>query len=444
LLAAIKENRAGILRSDVAPKAPPHPETQVPAQEPPAKVQQSKLPEPMPAPARVPASSVAPAPLSISERIDRHPAIPTSRNAIAASAPLRGENQSRLAPSSSPAAAIDKIPGGRFTLLIVGAVIAVGGIATGLILRSHRTETPRAVAASAVPATPPAPVNNFPLQLQVEPQGKQTNVRWNPQSTLISQSREGRLVITENNQKPRTIPLGLDQLKFGHLTYQPQTDRVEFRLEVVDATGSVAEESVLSLANPPAPAAAQATTAVAASGTPQAPVGVPKSEAPPAPSAAQAPAANRPAARAFNPPAVNRSPAPGGIVDAPPEVSANVAAPEALPSAQVPRAAAPPPPTSSPRPLLVESNLQAAKLIAKVTPVYPALARSARVQGTVHFKATIGKDGSVQNLEMVGGPSILRQPAIDAVKKWKYQPTVLNGQPMEVVTSIDVTFTLGQ
>jgi protein TonB len=446
LLAAIKENRAGLLRSEVTAKAAPQPEAPVPAPEPPAKVQQSKLPEPTPAPTRGPASSVAPAPLSISERIERHPAIPTSRNAIAAGAPLRGENVSRAAPPSSPVAAIDKIPGGRVTLLIVGAVIAVGGVATGLILRSHRTPAaPRVAGASTAPATPPAAANNFPLQLQVEPQGKQTNVRWNPQSTLIAQSREGRLVITENNQKPRTIPLALDQLKFGHLAYTPLTDRVEFRLEVVDSSGSVAEESVLSLATPPP--VAQANAPAGAPATAQAaPAPAPKNGAPPVPNAAEAAKTNRPAARPFTPPAVNRALGPDGIVDAPPEVSATVTAPEAISSAQVPRAAAPPPPApaASPRPLSVESNLQAAKLVKKVTPVYPPLARSARVQGTVHFKATIGKDGSVQNLEMVDGPSILRQPAIDAVKQWRYQPTVLNGQPMEVVTSIDVTFTLGQ
>ena len=88
--------------------------------------------------------------------------------------------------------------------------------------------------------------------------------------------------------------------------------------------------------------------------------------------------------------------------------------------------------------------MQAAKLIARVTPVYPTLAKSARVQGVVHFKATIGKNGVVQNLETSGGPALLRQAALDAVKQWKYQPTLLNGQPVEVITTIDVTFSLGQ
>jgi TonB family protein len=374
--------------------------------------------------------------------------MPSSRNASApASASLPGSFLS-AAPAASPlAAAIDKVPGGRLTLLIAGALIAVGGISTGLILRSHKTAPAPRVVAAAAPPPAAAPATNFPLLLQLEPQDKgQINVRWNPQSTLIAQSREGRLVITENNQKPRTIPLALDQLKFGHLTYQPQTDRVEFRLEVVDPSGSVAEESVLSLANPPAPGgSARNPQATPPAANATLTTGAQKIGAPPAPAAAAN--GNRPAARTFTPPSLNRTPEQGSIVDAPPVLTTNTAAPAPLVNLQVPRAVAPPPLVANapaPRQLQVESSLQAAKLIKKITPAYPPLAKSARVQGTIHFKATIGKDGTVQNLETVGGPALLRQSAIDAVKQWKYQPTVLNGQPVEVVTSIDVLFTLGQ
>jgi protein TonB len=99
---------------------------------------------------------------------------------------------------------------------------------------------------------------------------------------------------------------------------------------------------------------------------------------------------------------------------------------------------------ASREPLRVGGNVQAANLIKKITPVYPALAKSARVQGTVRFQAIIGKDGTIQNLQLVSGHPMLVQNATDAVKQWVYKPTLLNGEPVEVITQIDVNFTLSQ
>lgn len=113
--------------------------------------------------------------------------------------------------------------------------------------------------------------------------------------------------------------------------------------------------------------------------------------------------------------------------------------------------AAPPPPPPPPKPvekpvtpqrIRVGGNVQAANLIRKVTPVYPPLAKQARIQGTVRFTAIIGKDGTIQNLQLVQGHPLLVQAAQDAVKQWVYKPTLLNGEPVEVVTQIDVNFTL--
>jgi len=90
----------------------------------------------------------------------------------------------------------------------------------------------------------------------------------------------------------------------------------------------------------------------------------------------------------------------------------------------------------------VGGNVQAANLIKRVTPDYPQVARAARIQGTVRFSATIGKDGRITNLQTLGGPALLVPPATAAVKQWIYRPTLLNGEPVEVVTQIDVTFDL--
>jgi periplasmic protein TonB len=103
---------------------------------------------------------------------------------------------------------------------------------------------------------------------------------------------------------------------------------------------------------------------------------------------------------------------------------------------------APPPPKLTPKRVTVGGNVQAARLVNKVTPLYPPLARQTRISGTVKLHAIIGKDGSVQQLQVVSGHPLLVQSALDAVKQWRYQPTLLNGEPVEVDTEIDVIFSL--
>jgi protein TonB len=81
-------------------------------------------------------------------------------------------------------------------------------------------------------------------------------------------------------------------------------------------------------------------------------------------------------------------------------------------------------------------------LIYRVLPVYPAMARAIHVAGTVHLQASISRDGAIENLHVLDGPPLLQQAAIDAVKQWRYRPYLLNGEPVEVETTINVEFTL--
>lgn len=106
----------------------------------------------------------------------------------------------------------------------------------------------------------------------------------------------------------------------------------------------------------------------------------------------------------------------------------------------------PPPPTPSgaPQRIRVGGGVQQQNLVRKVDPVYPPLAYQARIQGTVRFTAIIGRDGSIQNLQLVSGHPLLVEAARQAVNQWEYKPTLLNGSPVEVVTQIDVNFTLPQ
>jgi protein TonB len=92
----------------------------------------------------------------------------------------------------------------------------------------------------------------------------------------------------------------------------------------------------------------------------------------------------------------------------------------------------------------VGGQVMEANLIHKVTPMYPPLAKSARVQGTVEFTATISKEGTIENLQLVRGHPLLVNAAKEAVLQWRYRPTMLNGQPVEVITDIIVNFTLSQ
>jgi TonB family protein len=92
--------------------------------------------------------------------------------------------------------------------------------------------------------------------------------------------------------------------------------------------------------------------------------------------------------------------------------------------------------------LRVDSATQAARVIRKVMPQYPPIARQARIQDHVILNAQIGPDGTMQNLAVVSGHPLLRQAALEAVRQWVFQPTLLNGQPVPVVTQIDINFTL--
>jgi TonB family protein len=103
---------------------------------------------------------------------------------------------------------------------------------------------------------------------------------------------------------------------------------------------------------------------------------------------------------------------------------------------------APPPPKPTQTRIRQGGNIAAAMLIKRVQPVYPPLALQTRISGTVQLHAIIGKDGTIQQLEVMSGHPLLLQAALDAVRQWTYRQTLLNGEPVEVDTTIDVIFAL--
>lgn len=92
----------------------------------------------------------------------------------------------------------------------------------------------------------------------------------------------------------------------------------------------------------------------------------------------------------------------------------------------------------------VGGNVQQANLISKVTPAYPAEAKQDRIQGKVTLQVIINKDGHVEEVSVLEGPDVLVQAAVEAVRQWVYRPTLLNGEPVKVQTTVDVNFTLAQ
>jgi protein TonB len=103
---------------------------------------------------------------------------------------------------------------------------------------------------------------------------------------------------------------------------------------------------------------------------------------------------------------------------------------------------APVPKVATPTRVRVSQGVTSGLLIRRIQPTYPPLAKQARIAGAVVLQAEISKDGSIQNLHVISGHPMLVPSAIEAVKQWKYKPYILNGEPVEVETTITVNFTL--
>lgn len=121
----------------------------------------------------------------------------------------------------------------------------------------------------------------------------------------------------------------------------------------------------------------------------------------------------------------------GGTIGAPPAPVAETPAPLPAPVAKAPSQ------------IRVGGDVQAARLLHEVAPSYPPIARQAHISGTVALSATIAPNGTVQQVRVITGNPLLVNAAVTAVKQWTYRPTYLNGQPVQVLTEVDVKFTLG-
>jgi TonB family protein len=104
----------------------------------------------------------------------------------------------------------------------------------------------------------------------------------------------------------------------------------------------------------------------------------------------------------------------------------------------------PPPPSKTPKRVRISGSVAQANLISQTPPVYPQMAKMAKVQGPVVLQVILGKAGTVENLRVISGHPMLVQAALDAVRQWRYKPYLLNGEPVEVETQVTVSFKLVQ
>ena len=119
---------------------------------------------------------------------------------------------------------------------------------------------------------------------------------------------------------------------------------------------------------------------------------------------------------------------------------------QAIAPSQAPASApapAPAAPSTPPDKIRVGGNVMMAKLVSQTMPVYPQIAKQAHISGTVVLHAILGKDGSVQDLQYISGPPLLMKAAMDAVRQWRYEPVLLNGEAVTVDTTVSVVFQLG-
>jgi protein TonB len=172
---------------------------------------------------------------------------------------------------------------------------------------------------------------------------------------------------------------------------------------------------------------------------------------PPAPAPPRTPPPERINPRPAPDPTVNPDAAPleasdRPAVEPPPRLDYQlVPIPDVGTGTAVPFASVPPPAPKADlpdAPIRPGGDIREPRKVFDVTPVYPAIARAARVEGTVIIEATIARDGSVRDARLLRSTPMLDQAALDAVRQWRYTPSLLNGTPVEVLVTVTVRFTV--
>jgi protein TonB len=289
------------------------------------------------------------------------------------------------------------------------------------------------------------------LQLRVERANGELMLTWNPDAEVIKNASKAVLSIADGDQK-ENVDMDLAQLSSGKIMYSPSGTDIRFEMRVPDKAGKITTETVRML-RPPSPLQEQTSaTAKAPSPTTTKPAGAMPPGATPNPTAEQS-AVEQPAKPAAAPlkqfqteslAQRLRPAAPTDMPDAPTVSSGARPNASAIPgvnmNALAPAPLAPSAPTAGSPALRSGGQIQAAVLIYRKDAEYPKIAKQTGAKGTVTLNATIGADGNIKKVKVVSGHPMLTNAAVEAVKQWRYRPTLLNGQPVETDTQVLVNF----
>jgi hypothetical protein len=345
-------------------------------------------------------------------------------------------------------------------LAACAAVVAFAGLST-FLTRHQWMPAPKPAAPVTVQKAPVPP--RFPLQLDVEAQGKGLNIRWNSQSVPVVEAREGRLVIMEPGQPPQIINLDPAQLSNGHVYYQSSAERLEFRLEVIDGNGKTASESVLALSSKPA---APSNSQVAGREPARQVRIIPIPEPDQPTDVTQADKIARQAPRQFTAP-TRRTPEPDRtiVLDQGPPETGDAALARGLrppgPVSGLPTLAVPPPPartepvTNPPPPApavssppvpapTTETRLAQMPAVPKwrVSPTLePALRSQIRKEVEISIRARIDDTGRVVKAEAITHQAgYLEASAITAMMKWRFEPAHLGNKAVPSEQIVNFVF----
>jgi protein TonB len=293
------------------------------------------------------------------------------------------------------------------------------------------------------------------LNLRVERANGELLLTWSPDAEIIKNASKAVLSIADGEQK-ENVPMDLAEMAKGKIMYSPSGKDIRFEMAVTDKSGktntetqrivlppSPLQESTSATAKTPSPAATTkpATGLVPPGATPN-PNGDPAAEQPAKPAPAPL--------RQFKTESLSqrlRPAAPTDMADAPtvsagsrpnasaiPGVNMNAFAPApAAPTAPASPAASSPAAKSG-------GQIQQAVLIYRKDAEYPKIAKQTGAKGVVKLNATIGTDGTIKKVKVLSGHPMLTNAAMEAVKQWRYRPTLLNGQPVETDTQVLVNF----
>ena len=307
----------------------------------------------------------------------------------------------------------------------------------------------------------PAPVSkdSSQLQLRVERAAGELLLTWSPDAEAIRNASKAVLSITDGDQH-ENVQMDLAQLSTGRILYSPSGQDISFKMEVLDKARKKTTSESVRMLRPPSPlqeqneastkatSPATATKPVAGGALPDAslnPNGDPLAEEPskPAPAPLKQFKAEslglrlRPAAPTDMPDAPTVGAGDRSTTSAIPGFNVNAVAPAPFMPASPAPPSATPAADSKPR---SGGQIQQAVLIYRKDAEYPKIAKQTGAKGTVTLTATIGADGNIKKVKVVSGHPMLTSAAVEAVKQWRYRPTLLNGQPVETETQVLVNF----